>query len=413
MAVDAGRRRVWLYAGGNLSAYDFDGEPIWTVPVGVPAAAARIALVGRDGTLWLAAGQRLLHFGPAGQRLNELTPAAAVRALRHDSERELLWVATPSAVTAYDALSGFEVRSWTTPAPIRDLEPDRTTGAIWVATTEGLSRYDAEGTLDQAIPIGALAAVAADGHGGLWAATDERELLRIDPEGELTVALQPFATERPIRGLVADTATLSAWLTDGYTVIKVNAAGRVVDSLSFGDEIYRLAIHSGPPDVIPPHSARELPQDRATRSQTPEKVQRSVLLTASDDTYLRQGSPNQNQGGESVLQVRSSGHNRALVRFNDDEMAAALNGGTLIAATLELFIQDNGDNWGADGRTVDAHPLLVDWDESGTTWNCPDDVEPFDQSPDCDVPWDGGTFAATASDSVLHTNGLAGWIAFD
>ncbi|MCP4589578.1 MAG: hypothetical protein GY842_02420, partial [bacterium] len=38
VAVDAGRRRVWLYAGGNLSAYDFDGEPIWTVPVGVPAA---------------------------------------------------------------------------------------------------------------------------------------------------------------------------------------------------------------------------------------------------------------------------------------------------------------------------------------------------------------------------------------
>jgi len=123
VAVDAERRRVWLYAEGNLSAYDFDGEPIWTVPVGVPPAAARIAIVDQDGSLWLAVGQRLLHFGSAGQRLNELTLAAAVRALRHDSERELLWMATPSAVTAYDALSGFEVRSWTTGRHRRWTEP--------------------------------------------------------------------------------------------------------------------------------------------------------------------------------------------------------------------------------------------------------------------------------------------------
>ncbi|MCP4662080.1 MAG: DNRLRE domain-containing protein, partial [bacterium] len=405
VVVDAGRRRVWLYAGGNLSAYDFDSEPIWTVPVGVPAAAAKIALVGRDGSLWLAAGQRLLHFGPAGQRLNELTPATAVRALRHDSERELLWVATPSAVTAYDAVSGLEVRSWTTHAPIRDLEPDGTTGAIWVATTEGLGRYDDQGTIEEAIPIGALTAVAGDGQGGVWAATADRELLRIDPEGELTVALRPFTTERPIRDLVADTATLSAWLTDGHTVVKVDETGRIVDSLSFGEEIYGLAIHSGAPERIPPHL------DSTVDTPMSEKAERTVILTAVADTYLRRGTPNQNQGDETFLRVRAAGQNRALVRFDLASVAPLVD--TLHSATLELFIEHNGGNWGAEGRTVDAYRLLVDWSELDATWNCPDDANLLNQNPNCDPQWNGGTFDPLARGSVLHENGLLGWIQYD
>ena len=99
-------------------------------------------------------------------------------------------------------------------------------------------------------------------------------------------------------------------------------------------------------------------------------------LAAAADTYLRSGSANQNQGADGFLRLQSSGNNRALLRVSTADLTAAVGTGRLVTATLELYIQSNGDNWGADGRTVDVHRLLADWSEAGATWNCGIDSRP-------------------------------------
>jgi hypothetical protein len=139
----------------------------------------------------------------------------------------------------------------------------------------------------------------------------------------------------------------------------------------------------------------------------------TVAVPAAADTYLRSGSPNRNQGGESILRIQSSGHNRSLVSFDQAAISAAVADGSLASARLELFIEHNGDNWGASGRTVEARRLSVAWTEAGATWNCPADANPGNSGPDCAAQWDGGAFDEEPSDTILHVNGQAGWVSFD
>lgn len=145
----------------------------------------------------------------------------------------------------------------------------------------------------------------------------------------------------------------------------------------------------------------------------PHAFAQTTTLSATADTYLRQGSANQNQGDETFLRLRSSGKNRSLVRFDQAEIAAAVGEGTLVSATLELTIEQNSNNWGSDGRTVDIHRLEEDWTELGATWNCGDDTNTGNSQADCTGQWAGGTFAAVPTDTLLHTNGLTGMVQYD
>jgi hypothetical protein len=82
-------------------------------------------------------------------------------------------------------------------------------------------------------------------------------------------------------------------------------------------------------------------------------------------------------------------------------------------------------------RTVDAHPLAVDFAEGngqnagvpgsqstrgsgpGVTWNCTEDAEIANQQTDCDPTWDGGDFGPATAAPVLHVNGLSGEVSWD
>ncbi|HBL29384.1 MAG TPA: hypothetical protein DD490_21340 [Acidobacteria bacterium] len=139
----------------------------------------------------------------------------------------------------------------------------------------------------------------------------------------------------------------------------------------------------------------------------------TATFPALADTWLRQGSPNQNQGSETVLRIRQSGKNRALIRFDPAAVAAALQGAALRSAWLETFITRNGDNWGSGGRRVDAHRLAAPWTEAGATWNCAADASTGNQQADCSPQWAGGSFAPAATAGVLHTKGLSGWVRYD
>jgi hypothetical protein len=170
-------------------------------------------------------------------------------------------------------------------------------------------------------------------------------------------------------------------------------------------------------------------------------VGQAIHVDATADTYVRSGAPNTNEGASAFLRVREAGDNRALVRFDSAAIAALVEGRSIITATLVMDAADNGDNWGRNGRTVDVHRMLVNWNEgngreagydraesfrgdvAGATWNCASDANTTNGRPDCSGvsawemakpnrpdlhPWVG---APTAS--ALVTNGLIGPVEWD
>lgn len=154
-----------------------------------------------------------------------------------------------------------------------------------------------------------------------------------------------------------------------------------------------------------------------------------ITLIAAKDSFLRRGNPDRNEGANPGLRLQAAGDNRAMIGFNP----GAIDGfGSLTTATLVLTIAENAGNWGrSNDRTVDAHPLLVDFAEGngqnagvpgaestrgsgpGVTWNCAEDAETANQQTDCDAEWAGGDFGLATAASVLHFNGLSGEVSWD
>ncbi len=147
---------------------------------------------------------------------------------------------------------------------------------------------------------------------------------------------------------------------------------------------------------------------------------RDTTLAPSADTYIRQGSPNQNQGSELILRLQSSGKNRVMVRWDEQALVQAVAGGSVTAARLELAIADLGDNWGSAGRAIELHRLTQAWTETGATWNCAVDSLPGNSRPDCEgaTAWDmdhsaSYPFVAEPTATALLRNGQTGVVTFD
>lgn len=138
----------------------------------------------------------------------------------------------------------------------------------------------------------------------------------------------------------------------------------------------------------------------------------TVTLQAIADTVIKQDSPNRNFGAQKTLPLKEGG-NRVLVRFDLAAITAAVGGGSLASAQLQLYIGTNAANWGPTGRTVDAYRVDAAWVERAATWNCANDTNLANAAPDCATQWNGGTIETDASDSIVLTNASAGWIQFD
>ncbi|MDX1394763.1 MAG: DNRLRE domain-containing protein [Gemmatimonadota bacterium] len=145
-------------------------------------------------------------------------------------------------------------------------------------------------------------------------------------------------------------------------------------------------------------------------------------IPVSADTYLKQGSPNKNQGSEAFLRIRQSGKNRALVHWDQAAMQTAVGDGYLLSARLELEISDNGNNWGTTGRPIAVHLMTQSWTEVGATWNCADDVDTSNQAPDCaGDEWEMGKpnqpelhpWVAEATDEAVIEKFQTGVVEFD
>jgi hypothetical protein len=137
----------------------------------------------------------------------------------------------------------------------------------------------------------------------------------------------------------------------------------------------------------------------------------TVTLDASGDTYLRSGASDSNEGTATFLRVNSSPI-RTLVRFDQSQIASAAAGLSLVSATLELYV-NSASSWGTTGRNVNAHRMTADWTELGATWHCPIDTNTGNSAPDCASQWDGGTFALTATSTVLQTNTANQYLSWD
>jgi hypothetical protein len=97
------------------------------------------------------------------------------------------------------------------------------------------------------------------------------------------------------------------------------------------------------------------------------------------DSWIDQGDPSKNNGGDSILKVMAKGSSslRALVRFN---LPTAPQGCVVDTATLRLYAGGAKEN-----RTIAALRLDGAWTESGVNWS--------------NQPSTSGTAATTSSGS--------------
>ena len=47
------------------------------------------------------------------------------------------------------------------------------------------------------------------------------------------------------------------------------------------------------------------------------------------------------------------------------------------------------------------------------TGACALDADTTNSQPDCETQWNGGTYEAAPTDTVVHTKGMLGWVQFD
>jgi hypothetical protein len=156
----------------------------------------------------------------------------------------------------------------------------------------------------------------------------------------------------------------------------------------------------------------------------PKITGNKAILFAEKDSFIREGTPNSNEGSNKVLRILGSGptNNRALIAFNQEDIKTITDSKTLESATLNLYVESNNQNWG-DGQLINIYKLANNWEEgngssapisslfnhiNGVTWACPVATD------DCDKKWNGGKFDQNPTDSVWISNKIDGyWIKFD
>jgi PKD domain len=174
-----------------------------------------------------------------------------------------------------------------------------------------------------------------------------------------------------------------------------------------------------------------------TQNYNFSQLPQTTILTPIADTYIKSGKPNENEGTSTFLRLQNIGDNRALVKFDTSQIQDAVGDSQNYTATLQFTITDNGNNWGAQGRTIDVHRMLQDWAEgngfitdnptapdqgtgTGSTWNCASDSNISNEQLNCSgaTAWDmtdngSWPFSATPTATTTITNNQDGTVSFD
>lgn len=178
---------------------------------------------------------------------------------------------------------------------------------------------------------------------------------------------------------------------------------------------------------------------------TSQALGEELTFSPDKDSFLRQGAPNTNEGGNKKLNVRKVGKRRALLHFDLTDLSSQIPAGQEItSANLKLFVTFNNKLWTKKGRAIGAHMLLQDWNEgngtnavspkasqsesengeesdearnrgsgAGVTWNCANDTNISNRKPDCSKKWKGGSFKSPATSTLNITNSTIGDVSLD
>ena len=230
------------------------------------------------------------------------------------------------------------------------------------------------------------------------------------------------------------TASLSAVPADGYTIAHTyyTVDGGDQQTYSAPFTISGVGEHEIVYWSIDNSGVREANKTKDFTISTPP----IITLTSIADTFIKDGNPNDNEGLSTIMRVRQSGHNRALVKFSEPQIQAAVGDSENFTAKLRLTVTDNQNNWSIMGRTLDAHRLTKNWAEgngyiaenfpstrgtgNGATWNCAIDTAIQNQTANCSgtTAWDmlnsnSWPFSATPSATATLLNNQSGMVEFD
>ncbi len=417
MALDAERSLLWIATESRLRALDaYSGAETRVIEIPAELAVRDLEVGIEPGTVWLATDDGLRQYDAGGWLLAEV-PAPGATSLAVDGNGGL-WVADGDSLVRYDDAGAPARMPWSGDDRIADLVGDPTAPAVWATDGRSVFRIDAAGGGAELPLSGVRAAIRSLFFApGLPGASlrptlavksgNPPELAIVAPEPFVINQTQPeIAVSYAATGMPLDLASLRV-LLDGADLTAGCAVGpdeAICPSPVLDEGRYTIDVEIADTDGLAAtasHSFHLLLGDG----------EHQVTLDAVADTYLPAGPKNRNFGDQPILQLDAGDQESVLTRFDLSAVAPLID--LLLSAHLELYVEGNGDNWGADGRPVNAYRLLTQWSELGATWNCPDDTDLSNNQPDCAVQWAGGQFEPTPTDSVLHTDGLLGWIRYD
>jgi PKD domain-containing protein len=160
----------------------------------------------------------------------------------------------------------------------------------------------------------------------------------------------------------------------------------------------------------------------------------TTTLTPSQDSFIAGISPNSNNGAGTYLQLTRSGHERALVQFDQSQIQSAIDNDQNFTATLVFTINSTDNNWSSSGRQIDVDRLNQPWTEgngtfiqngtkgtgSGVTWNCSTDSNISGNATSCSgsTAWDmtnaaNWPFVGTPTATATITNNETGTVSFN
>lgn len=126
------------------------------------------------------------------------------------------------------------------------------------------------------------------------------------------------------------------------------------------------------------------------------------------DSLLREVSPDRNEGASPILRLKGTSADQNKTRIALAFDLTAVDIARVRSAVLEMVVANSDDGWDIHGRSVDVHPLAVDFEEGngintgaddalknmgtgvGVTWNCQSDSNVSNGTTECDMPWKGG-----------------------
>jgi hypothetical protein len=246
VALDAGRHRLWVLAGGSLHAYDQAGVESLAIATATadwhPQPLPHLAVNPMDGSIVLAQGRGIAAYDASGSLLWSAQLAGDTRGLAFAAGQPLLWVAEDQGAVEVDAASGAIVGGLAAggAAPVIDLAatPD---GELWILQVDRVQRLSPNGAVRSRRAIAVGRQVASDGGGGVWVATD-REVLHLDDAAQVLARVEPFFGAGRIVDLRPHPEDGSLWIANEVDLAKVSPAGAVVRRWRFEPAVRLLAL---------------------------------------------------------------------------------------------------------------------------------------------------------------------------